>query len=737
MRRLPPYHVPRPRLTERCAQERLVLVEAAGGYGKTVLSVELVDSWEAVGIEVALEAGGVSAALLASRLRAAVARAGFIEAADAAADAGEDHVGAVDAMLGALAGERAAIVVDDAHHADPGAAVLIDHIAAGLVGEQRLVVLARQLPEGAQRLRRAEFHHLDAGALALRTDETLAVCRNGFGLAVGAEAADALERATGGWTAATVLAAARAQRTGEAVEVVAQAADRPHHPADTVAALLEEALVALGAEATPLLAQLARLPLLDRGLVDLATASEGFFDRALAAGLPFVPARGAWFDLPGPVRDHLGSLATPAVDGLLRAAHEYARRDELGSALQLLLAAGEPAAAAELLADAESERWETLDVLELSAVFERLPAAVVDAHPWLLYKLASGYDLAAMLEERARCLERAGALAAAGGDAAFSRALDAERANDLVRDFEFAAAEALARQLLVATPVEELRTRARTNAALGRALCWQADESGRRDPALDEGQAYLLTASALYRALGMRSAEAGGALYLAMWIEFARGQAEAALERLTAAAALLGDRPYRRALTLGNVMEVLRNSGATTSARPSARSSGESPSSSTASSCAPTTSGPWRSRRPRAGTPRRRSSCCAAPSRTKTAGGARPPPTSWPMRRSCSTGSATRRSRANTWRASRPSPRTPGTSPCWPRRRSRRATATPRSPSGAWPTRCSKGSICATAGGSRCMARAAPTVAASTRAPLSWPRARSRRRPESAAARCR
>src|ERR1700677_2488682 len=137
MRRLPPYHVPRPRLTERCAQERLVVVEAAGGYGKSVLSVELVDSWEAVGIEVELEAGGVSAALLASRLRAAVGRAGFIEAANAAADAGEDHVGAVEGMLGALAGERAAIVVDDAHHADPGAAALIDHIAA------TLVVLAR------------------------------------------------------------------------------------------------------------------------------------------------------------------------------------------------------------------------------------------------------------------------------------------------------------------------------------------------------------------------------------------------------------------------------------------------------------------------------------------------------------------------------------------------------------------------------------------------------------------
>src|ERR1700689_3580351 len=146
MRRLPPYHVPRPRLTDRCTQQSLGVVEAAGGYGKSVLAVELVDSWRAVGIDVALEPGGVSGALLAARLHAAVAAAGFSEAAGAAADAGEDHVGAVDAIIDALAGERYAIVIDDAHHARADAGPLIGHVASRLGGEERLLVLPRPLP---------------------------------------------------------------------------------------------------------------------------------------------------------------------------------------------------------------------------------------------------------------------------------------------------------------------------------------------------------------------------------------------------------------------------------------------------------------------------------------------------------------------------------------------------------------------------------------------------------------
>jgi len=221
---------------------KVVVVEAAAGYGKTVLGAELADAWRSVAIEVVLHEGGVSAQLFAARLRAAVSYAGFREAAGTMPAAGEDAAGALDALVDALAAERCAFLVDDAHHSDRQAGLLIERLAERLRAEQHLVVLARRLPPGTARLRRADYVQLTAADLALRPDETLQLCRKGFGLEVGPREVAALERATGGWTAATALAAARAQRTGENVGILAEAASGTGQPASAVAAILAEVL---------------------------------------------------------------------------------------------------------------------------------------------------------------------------------------------------------------------------------------------------------------------------------------------------------------------------------------------------------------------------------------------------------------------------------------------------------------------------------------------------------------
>jgi ATP/maltotriose-dependent transcriptional regulator MalT len=69
MSRLPPHHVPRRRLTDACLGEDalVVVVEAAAGYGKSVLAAELVDAWGALPVVVLLEQGEVSAELLVAR----------------------------------------------------------------------------------------------------------------------------------------------------------------------------------------------------------------------------------------------------------------------------------------------------------------------------------------------------------------------------------------------------------------------------------------------------------------------------------------------------------------------------------------------------------------------------------------------------------------------------------------------------------------------------------------------
>ena len=293
MNRLPPHHVPRPRLTNGSAGFRVVVVEAAAGYGKSVLAAELVDNWRSVGIDVQLENPGVSAPRLAGRLLQAVRRAGFTEAASAA-EGKQDPVDLLGTLVGSLVMENCAFVIDDAHNAEPGAGELIYHLVNLLDRDQRLIVLARRLPAGTGRLRRADYLLLSAADLALLPEETLELCRAGFGLEVGPKAAEALDKATGRWTAATVLAVARAARTGEAVTAVAEAAAGPGHPAGAVAAILEEALAALGPACRPPLAQVARLPLLDAELVGIVGGDEGFFERAFSAGIPFTPILVDW-----------------------------------------------------------------------------------------------------------------------------------------------------------------------------------------------------------------------------------------------------------------------------------------------------------------------------------------------------------------------------------------------------------------------------------------------------------
>jgi DNA-binding SARP family transcriptional activator/ATP/maltotriose-dependent transcriptional regulator MalT len=546
MRHLPPHHVARPRLVERCAGYQVIVVEAAAGYGKSVLASELVDSWRTVGIDVELEQAGVGAALLAARLIAAVRRAGFTDAAAAVAEAGPDAVGAVDAIVTALASESCAFIIDDAHNARRDAGELIDRTAARLEAGQRLVVLARQLPEGAARLRRAEYLRLSSTDLTFTDDETLELCRSRFGLNVGPQAVHTLERATGGWTAATVLAAARAARTGESVGVVAEAAIGPVNPAGAVAAILDEALVTLGSSCRPLLAQVARLPLLDSELVDLVTACPGLFERGLKAGIPFGLGREPWWELPGPVSDYLATLAPARRDALRAAASEYSRRDELGSALQMLLGSGDVEEVADLLARTTPEAVEALDALEIRALFDQLPLAVVNAHPKLLLTVGHSFRVATQWEQAFTLFERARDIARRDEDPVLERAAEAELAFRPLVELKHREAEELARLILHDADRSEKLTRARAFHVLGHALCWHLDNEGRRDEAaLVEAGDCFTQASNLYLALGMRSAASSLAPHAAIFIELATGRSRVAMRRLDEALALVVDRPRR------------------------------------------------------------------------------------------------------------------------------------------------------------------------------------------------
>lgn len=562
MSRLPPHHVPRPRLTERCAgDDAVIVVEAAAGYGKSVLAAELVAAWGAVPIEVLMEQAGVSAKLLAARLRSAVARAGFTDAAELMGGAGADPTGAVDAMLAALRGESCAIVLDDAHNATRDAAAAIDRIAAEIAPPQRLVVLARGLPAGAERLRRAEALCLTATDLALREDETLALCRSGFGLAVSADDARLLDAATGGWTAAAVLAASRAKRTDTPLHELAGVGGKSGQLSESVGAILDEPLVALGPD-RELLAQIAPLPLLDRDLCALVTGELDFFDRARALGLPMTPARDGWWELPGPVRDHLARLASPDPRVLVRAADHYQDRGQLATALHLLLSAGEAEFAARLLAEADVQAIETVNALELLALFQRIPQAVADRHPWAAFHVARACAVAAFLGPRSELLARLDERVSERDDVALRRAIDIELAIDVLNGGDPAEAESLGRRVLESATAAEQFTRARALSVIGFALCWVRDADGvLPEASLREAGRYLAEASELYITLGYGEGATGAVAPRAIWTQLGAGRPVAALEVLDAALADCAGRPVRFGRLLYHRAEILAELG--------------------------------------------------------------------------------------------------------------------------------------------------------------------------------
>ncbi|HTW09314.1 MAG TPA: hypothetical protein VME46_17540, partial [Acidimicrobiales bacterium] len=550
MHRFPPYHIPRQRLVGPCLERDVVVVEAAGGYGKTVFAVELVDAWRAVGIEVDLGFGPTTARLFIARLREAVVRAGYNDALSAA-DVSDDVAGALEVVTRSLVGERCSFVVDDAHNALPDAAALLQHFPGRLAEGQRLVVLARRLPPGAGRLRRAEYFSIGPADLAMNGEETLRLCRSGFGLDVTSEAAQILEKLTGGWTAASVLAAARAKRTGEPLTSLSLASAGEAYPGDVVSALLEEATSSLGRSDRHLLAQVARLRLVDPELVEKATGKRGLFSAALRAGIPFTPAHGSWWELPGPVREHLSTLAPADPQSLRLAAREYQRRGQVGWALQMLLVAGDASEAAALLATTPPEVLEQVDGPELHVFLDQLPPDAIAAYPYVLVVVGRSLRLANRFDQGVALLERARDWALETGDAPLGRAAAAELAAELVRRLERDEAEAQARGVLASAGPSEQLTRARSYHVLGQALCWKLGPTGQRDAAaLDEAEACFAWATDLYKSLGMLSAVSGLAPYWAISIEFARGHSHAALRRLEEALTLAGNRPRRYAHVL-------------------------------------------------------------------------------------------------------------------------------------------------------------------------------------------
>ena len=139
-------------------------------------------------------------------------------------------------------------------------------------------------------------------------------------------------------------------------------------------------------------------------------------------------------------------------------------------------------------------------------------------------------------------LDRARGVAERRRDVVLGRAVAVELAAESLRELDPQPAEDAVRSVLSDAAPSEKLTRARANHILGQALCWRLDSSGRRDDsALAEAEECFSRASNLYQALGMRSATSALVPYWALSIEFARGHAAEALDRLEKGLNLVAD----------------------------------------------------------------------------------------------------------------------------------------------------------------------------------------------------
>jgi ATP/maltotriose-dependent transcriptional regulator MalT len=349
---LPGYHLRRPRLTDRVLGARTCAVVGSAGYGKSALAAELCEQLDVLAISTALEAGGVSAALLPYRLRSAAARVGLSDIAarmDAAAAAGP--AGVLDAMLEALGGQGAIIVVDEIQFAEPAAVSLLTRLAPLLGPQQRLLLLGRDAPAGLEPLRRdSAAAWLGTADLAMTADEVTAVCRDGFGLVVSLDETRRLRSATDGWTAAVVMAAARAQSAGRPLTGQPLLPGGAAGGAHVLADLMEQILSGLPRRAQAAVVQAAHLPLLTERVATRATGVSGLLGMVGRAGLPLRIREDGWSQLIGPVQDLLAARAPARPSVLAAAAAAYADDGRPDLAADLLIGAGRPADAAALLA---------------------------------------------------------------------------------------------------------------------------------------------------------------------------------------------------------------------------------------------------------------------------------------------------------------------------------------------------------------------------------------------------
>jgi DNA-binding SARP family transcriptional activator/ATP/maltotriose-dependent transcriptional regulator MalT len=539
------------------------IVEAAAGYGKSVLAQQYQRELGVATAFVPLGPPDDDPAILMGSLRRALATSNL---SDLAAAAGSSDSGpGIERFLDALAELQVPLLVilDDAHHLrGPEVTALVLRLARGLPGPHRLLVAARTLSAGLEPLRTLSGAWLDTRALEFTQNEASALVFSYRGRQPSGWELSVLLQATQGWATALVLASSAQAQLGGFTPGPGPGRrnSRGSREEMVIAPLLEPITALLSPPDRSAVVQLAHLPLLSAEIADAASGTDGTLPRLIAAGIPLARSPAGWWEIAGPVTAYLASHTDLEPDTARAAAAVYARRGELLAALRTLLAARLPADAARTLAAEAVDVVEDAGWAALRDVVAELPDAAVREHPRLLLHLARLAETAHQADIRSDALARATAILGQQGTAAdpvFRREVDAERARDLMWDERTRAeSRVLAASVVAEAGPQEAAGRARSLDVLGRLASWFS-----ADGVHAEAEGLLQQSARLARSIGQRTWEAQALVALAMGFYFALCRNERALATLDEVLAQLPARSTYRAIVQNFRCDVLNELG--------------------------------------------------------------------------------------------------------------------------------------------------------------------------------
>lgn len=363
---LPERHVPRADLVRRIRGHRVVAVVAPGGYGKSVLALEVAAAH--LGEVVLTDAGG-------PELGAAGTLEHVLTPIGLESRAGPPGTATADRVRAGFERRRTPIllVVDEVGASHwPAVRTLADAVPA----PHRLLVLGRAAPDDVAGWRTTpERTVLDERDLRFTAADVRVLVGDPVDHLHEA-LVDQLLASTGGWvTALQAVAAVLVAAPSPALVARELLADNV-----VLGSLVDRLLRGLPDDQRTLLARAATLPALDAAVARSA-GLDGVIRRAHAAGLPWqIPSVGAW-TVADPIAEHLarGIVPDPAFARTVAAA--YAAHRQHLHAVTLLRRHGLGADAAAVLAEAPTPVLRQQGPREVARAIAALPPAARSDHP--------------------------------------------------------------------------------------------------------------------------------------------------------------------------------------------------------------------------------------------------------------------------------------------------------------------------------------------------------------------